>query len=596
MFTPPPVPPQAETAATPTLTTTTETAPVAPRLDVGALLMEVVAEKTGFPADILEFRMELETDLGIDSIKRVQILSVLRDRVPTLARVDAHELAPLRTLQQITDKLREAESGAAPVALSAPPPRPVEEQASLEQVPPPRPLARAVSVMVAAPLPGMELAGLRDGPVLVTDEGTGVARRLVDRLGERGVRAAVVTEALLADAADVADAEGGGVVLLTGLRPVTSAEAATSVNREIFGAARSVARQLAGRGGVFVTVQDTGGDFGLGGGQGERAWLGGAAGLARSAAKEWPDAQVKAVDCERGDRDADALAEVLATELLRGGSSGDIGLRADGTRWALRDKDAPAGPVQATAEHAGPLSPDSVIVATGGARGVTAVTLRALAEAHLPSIVLLGRTELTDEPAGLAEATDERQLKGLLAAQARRQGGTVPSPAELAGAAARVLAVREIRATLDAIEATGSRVRYLSVDTRDRQALHRALDTAREEFGPISGIVHGAGVLADSRLADKTDAQFADVFDTKVEGLRALLAATADDPLDLVCVLLRGGSVRQHRPGRLRHGERGPGAGRVHRRSEPSGLPGEVHRLGPLGRRHGGTGAAGALP
>ncbi|WP_328840640.1 SDR family NAD(P)-dependent oxidoreductase [Streptomyces europaeiscabiei] len=527
----------AQQSDSPAASTAPASVPVAPGLDVGALLMEVVAEKTGFPADILELRMELETDLGIDSIKRVQILSVLRERVPALARVDAHELAPLRTLQQITDKLRAAESGAAvPVDLSAPLPRSVEAQSPLEQAPPPPPLTRAVSVMVAAPLPGMELAGLRNGPVLVTDEGTGVARRLVDRLGERGVRAAVVTEALLADAADVADAEGGGVVLLTGLRPVTSAEAATSVNREIFGAARSVARQLTGRGGVFVTVQDTGGDFGLGGGQGERAWLGGAAGLARSAAKEWPDARVKAVDCERGDRDADALAEVLATELLRGGSSGDIGLRADGTRWALRDKDAPAGPAQATEEHAGPLSPDSVIVATGGARGVTAVTLRALAEAHLPSIVLLGRTELTDEPAGLAEATDERQLKGLLAAQARRQGGTVPSPAELAGAAARVLAVREIRATLNAIEATGSRVRYLSVDTRDPQALHRALDTAREEFGPISGIVHGAGVLADSRLADKTDAQFADVFDTKVEGLRALLATTADDPLDLVCV------------------------------------------------------------
>ncbi|ELP66539.1 type I polyketide synthase [Streptomyces turgidiscabies] len=529
-----PTSPQTEAAAAPTPTTKPETTPAAPGPDVGALLLEVVAEKTGFPVDILELHMELETDLGIDSIKRVQILSVLRDRVPALARVDAHELAPLRTLQQITDKLREAESGAAPVALPASPPppvRPIDEETPL-----PTQLARAVSVMVAAPLPGMELAGLRDGPVLVTDEGTGVARRLVDRLGEHGVRAAVVTEAVLADAADVADAEGGGVVLLSGLRPVSSAEAATSVNRDAFGAARSVARQLVARGRVFVTVQDTGGDFGLGGGQGERAWLGGPAGLARTAAKEWPDAGVKAVDCERGDRDADALAEVLATELLRGGSAGDIGLRADGTRWALRDRIEPAGPAEAAGEHTGPLGPDAVIVATGGARGVTAVTLRALAEAHLPSIVLLGRTELTEEPAGLADATDERQLKGLLAGQARRQGGTIPSPAELTAEAARVLAVREIRATLDAIEASGSRVRYLSVDTRDARALHRALDTAREEFGPISGIVHGAGVLADSRLADKTDAQFTDVFDTKVEGLRALLAATADDPLDLVCV------------------------------------------------------------
>ncbi|MGF7234008.1 MAG: KR domain-containing protein, partial [Frankia sp.] len=58
----------------------------------------------------------------------------------------------------------------------------------------------------------------------------------------------------------------------------------------------------------------------------------------------------------------------------------------------------------------------------------------------------------------------------------------------------------------------------------------------RTELGPITGVIHGAGVLADGYLADKTDEQFAAVFDTKVEGLRALLDATRDDPLSLVCV------------------------------------------------------------
>lgn len=506
--------------------------------DVDTLLLEVVAEKTGFPADILEFSMELETDLGIDSIKRVQILSALRDKVPGLATVNPHALAPLRTLRQIADKLREADGGANPTAnptaepatTLAPPPSP-----PLPLSPPP-PLARAVTTMVPAPLPGLELPGLREGRLLITDEGTGVAHHLVDRLSESGVHATVTTDADLADLADSADSADEdicGVVLLAGLRPAPTAEEATEVNREAFAAARSLARLIAERGGVFVTVQDTGGDFGLGGAHGHRAWLGGPAGLARTAAKEWPEARVKAVDCERGDRDADALAEALADELLRGGSSTDIGLCADGSRRTLLDTPSPA---EIDVEPSDRLGPDSVIVATGGARGVTALALRALAEAHLPSIVLLGRTELTAEPPGLAEATTATELKNLLVARARQQGGKTPGPAEIAADAARVLAVREIRATMEAIEATGSRVRYLSVDTRDTRALSRALDTAREEYGPISGIVHGAGVLADSRLADKSDAQFTDVFDTKVEGLRALLAATAGDPLELVCV------------------------------------------------------------
>ena len=47
----------------------------------------------------------------------------------------------------------------------------------------------------------------------------------------------------------------------------------------------------------------------------------------------------------------------------------------------------------------------------------------------------------------------------------------------------------------------------------------------------MTGIIHGAGVLTDKLIADKTDAQFAKVFRTKVVGLRALLDATVDDEL-----------------------------------------------------------------
>ena len=56
-----------------------------PTVDLGEALLEVVAERTGYPADMLSFEADLEGDLGIDSIKRVEIIaayrrSVLRDR------------------------------------------------------------------------------------------------------------------------------------------------------------------------------------------------------------------------------------------------------------------------------------------------------------------------------------------------------------------------------------------------------------------------------------------------------------------------------------------------------------------------------------
>ena len=46
--------------------------------------------------------MDLESDLGIDSIKRVEILSAIQERKPGLPQVKPEHLATLRTLSQIT--------------------------------------------------------------------------------------------------------------------------------------------------------------------------------------------------------------------------------------------------------------------------------------------------------------------------------------------------------------------------------------------------------------------------------------------------------------------------------------------------------------
>jgi NAD(P)-dependent dehydrogenase (short-subunit alcohol dehydrogenase family) len=100
----------------------------------------------------------------------------------------------------------------------------------------------------------------------------------------------------------------------------------------------------------------------------------------------------------------------------------------------------------------------------------------------------------------------------------------------------RVLGNREIRRNLAAIEAAGSPVRYETVDVNDPEALAQGLGRIRAEWGPISGVVHAAGVLADRKISEKTREQFDRVFDTKVSGLEALLAATASDPLKLLCV------------------------------------------------------------
>jgi acyl carrier protein len=47
--------------------------------------------------------MDMEADLGIDSIKRVEILGAMEDQVPELPSFETEKLAELRTLQEIVE-------------------------------------------------------------------------------------------------------------------------------------------------------------------------------------------------------------------------------------------------------------------------------------------------------------------------------------------------------------------------------------------------------------------------------------------------------------------------------------------------------------
>ncbi|MGU3422934.1 beta-ketoacyl synthase N-terminal-like domain-containing protein, partial [Methylobacterium sp. D54C] len=85
----------------PDLTLVEEAKPSATAADATELLLTVVAEKTGYPVEMLTLDMELEAGLGIDSIKRVQILSALQEKLPQLADVDTAALAALDTLGAI---------------------------------------------------------------------------------------------------------------------------------------------------------------------------------------------------------------------------------------------------------------------------------------------------------------------------------------------------------------------------------------------------------------------------------------------------------------------------------------------------------------
>jgi NAD(P)-dependent dehydrogenase (short-subunit alcohol dehydrogenase family) len=264
-----------------------------------------------------------------------------------------------------------------------------------------------------------------------------------------------------------------------------------------------------------MTVSRLDGAFGISGLKSEQdPDYGGLAGLAKTAGHEWPEVSCRALDAAADWQHTVSVAQTIADELFCKGPV-EMGLSATGAKVVLlsSSEQAKGGRL--------PLDKGDVVLITGGARGVTAEAAAALAAACGPKLAILGRSPLPSaEEAWLAACPSENDIKKALMA---RNPGMAP---KAAGERCRaILAAREIRAQLNRFEAAGSRAVYFPADIRDQKAVEETLKKVQKELGPVRGLVHGAGVLADKFITDKTAEQFDSVFDTKVTGLRNLLAA-----------------------------------------------------------------------
>ncbi len=483
------------------------------RQQVSTVLLEVIAEKTGYPVEMLELEMALDTDLGIDSIKRVEILSALQERLPGAPAIKPEHLGTLQTVGQIVDFLAsisgsnkdaiattESETGAAKGVV-----REVLQAVSLPQKRPPKEFKFSV---------GAE--------VWITDDGSNLPDALCSRLTDRQLIPRKIT---LADVDAMALPDNlAGLIVLAPLQGVDD-----QFLRNVFKLLQIVDPALdksAKNGGAFLTtVSRMDGCFGLGEtGTINDSLSGGLAGLSKTAALEWPKIHCKALDLAMGMEIVPTATAIVAEIFIA--SPLEVGINTRGLH-TLELVSTPLDDIDANV----PVDSGDLIVVSGGARGVTAEVAVALSVATQATLLLLGRTQVTDvEPDWLTNLHTEGEIKkGLIA-----QSDVSLKPRDVADQYQQLMAAREIRATLERILKAGGTAIYRSVDLRDQQALNSLLHEMRELYGPVKGLIHGAGVLADKLIKEKTVEQFEQVYSTKVDGLRTLLGAAGGDDLKFI--------------------------------------------------------------
>ncbi len=179
----------------------------------------------------------------------------------------------------------------------------------------------------------------------------------------------------------------------------------------------------------------------------------------------------------------------------------------------------------------GRIDQKSVFLVSGGARGITARCVIRMAGQYQCGFILLGRTSVAKpEPEWAAGCGTEAELKKQMVGFYRAEG-RVFQPREIQRDCRWILACREVEQTLQAIRRAGGRAVYACADVTNGKELKAGLADVIRQLGSVTGLIHGAGVLADKRIEAKTDADFELVYGAKITGLQNLLSCVAPDRL-----------------------------------------------------------------
>ena len=254
---------------------------------------------------------------------------------------------------------------------------------------------------------------------------------------------------------------------------------------------------------------------------------GGIDGLIKTLTLEWPRVCCKVVHLDKEEENP-IITNNLLYEMADKDKHAEVVYR-NSRRFILKpmkvllDQNCPAS-----------LTIDSgwVILITGGAKGITAEVACELAKRYRPTLVLVGRAPqpIPHETPETAELISPQELKEALINRMHQSGQSV-TPAQVETAYSRLLQEREMRNNLSAMQQAGATVCYYQVDVRNEEAFSNLIDEIYRSYGRLDGVIHGAGVIEDKLLEDKTPDSFDRVFNTKTDSAFILSRKLRPDSL-----------------------------------------------------------------
>ncbi|MEW6178372.1 MAG: SDR family NAD(P)-dependent oxidoreductase [Chloroflexota bacterium] len=526
--------------------------------EIKTYVLSVVSEKTGYPVEMLDLDLDLEADLGIDTVKQAELFATIRTHynIPrredlrlvdynTLKKVIAFMVEALST--QTGEKAAEKEQPISTEISANASPSPVVVESSSIETPVSVETANeskgeseeatlVIRRRIPKPvlLPKLDLC-LPSGVVLeensrvimVGDEGK-VSDSLSRRLRSRKVQTLNLTinqsleEWKEKIAAFQKEGKVDGIYFLAGLNRVPGldemshtdfADVAEKQLMRLYHLLREVEGEP-----FLICATRMGGLHGYGAEGAQNPSAGFITGFTKALSRERPNTLVKVLDFEAGANESQIAAHVLQ-ETLFDASVVEIGWEG-GQRFTISlFEEEDESPEQALPEK-------PVVLISGGTGGIVAPILTDLARRTAGVFYLLGRSPLADPDDPLLQRvkSDRDGLKKDLLRE-MSAAGQKPSPAQIEE---KLAALERMVGILDAIQTAqkfGATIHYRQCDVADPEQVQGAVHEMIEKEGRVDVLIHAAGVERSRKLHLKTEEEFRTTIEVKAAGFFNLYKA-----------------------------------------------------------------------
>ncbi|MCX7747118.1 MAG: SDR family NAD(P)-dependent oxidoreductase [Clostridia bacterium] len=243
-------------------------------------------------------------------------------------------------------------------------------------------------------------------------------------------------------------------------------------------------------------------------------YYGALCGFYKGLRKEFGKSKVKIVDLSSFEGLTDEVLSRLAAEIKGEFDPYEIGYRDD-TRVTLKLDNVDRlelTPVESLdSKH---------IFITGGGNGITAEIVLGISKIAKAKFTIIGRTSIPSNIEALSKLDGKSlEQKKMEIYDRLKKEGKKAAPAEVQKEYNRLMNAISVYKLLESIRKNGGEANYFSSDVTDYESLKETLKEAVRAFGPVNVIIHGAGIEKSNHISRKTEGEFKEVFSTKAAGL-----------------------------------------------------------------------------